>query len=238
MVGIRAHHPPCGELGTASAFSATIGQMELQSAHCRDLVGSSDTRFVEMDLRGDRVTALYRPVEEQYALRADGKALGPRLGVYQVLQALPLGEWVPVDSLTDRERRILSAVPAWTRKRANGRLLRLADLPLHVDLLLTRATDWLDALDRACVLGSAAPRMAVCSDLADDGERAVWEADYRGVGLATYRQGELRVLVRPQRAVPEFAASLRWRLAERVFTASRSGLREPIPPRTVALAEA
>ncbi|WP_239642972.1 hypothetical protein [Nocardiopsis alkaliphila] len=190
-----------------------------------------------MDVRGDLVTAVYRPVEAQRALRADGRTLGPRLGAYQVLQALPLGEWVPVEGLTDREQRILPAIPTWTRKRRNGRLFRLADLPVRLDLLVTQGTEWLDALDRACVLGLAAPRMAVCFGPVDDGERAVWEADYRGVGLATYREGEMRILVHPQRTVPESAASLHWRLAEQVFSASQGALSERGSPKTVVPVE-
>ncbi|MFE9243850.1 hypothetical protein [Nocardiopsis sp. NPDC006938] len=211
--------------------------MEIQPAHFHQFVGSTDVSTVEMNLRGGSVTAVYRPVEEQQALRTAGEALGPRLGVYEFLQALPLGEWVPINTLSDRERRILPAVPTWARRRRSGQLLRLADRPVRLGLLVTVGADWLDSLERACVLSLGAPRMAVCSGLSGDRERAVWEADYRGVGLAEHRDGELRVLVSPRTTVPESLASLRWRMAERVFAASQGKFKTQNPPRIAAPAE-
>ncbi len=175
---------------------------------------------MDLCVRGGAVTAVYRPVAEQGRLRAGGsRVLGSRLGLYQVLQALPLGEWVPVDALTEREQRILPALPAWTRSRRSGRVLRIADTPVRLDLLVTRGEGWLDALDRACVLGPVAPRTAVCPPLGEDRERACLEADFYGVGLAELDGDGVRVLVRPRTEVPESAAALRWRLAERVHRA-------------------
>ncbi|NKZ00077.1 hypothetical protein [Nocardiopsis alborubida] len=194
--------------------------MELRSHHVRALVGSAEARAVDLCVRGGAVTAVYRPVAEQGRLRAGGsRVLGSRLGLYQVLQALPLGEWVPVDALTEREQRILPALPAWTRSRRSGRVLRIADTPVRLDLLVTRGEGWLDALDRACVLGPVAPRTAVCPPLGEDRERACLEADFYGVGLAELDGDGVRVLVRPRTEVPESAAALRWRLAERVHRA-------------------
>ncbi len=174
---------------------------------------------MDLCVRGGAVTAVYRPVAEQGRLRAGGRLLGSRLGLYQVLQALPLGEWVPVDALTEREQRILPALPAWTRSRRSGRVLRIADTPVRLDLLVTRGEGWLDALDRACVLGPVAPRTAVCPPLGEDRERACWEADFYGVGLAELDGDGVRVLVKPRTEVPESAAALHWRLAERVHRA-------------------
>ncbi|WP_433700931.1 hypothetical protein [Nocardiopsis sp. CA-288880] len=194
--------------------------MEPDPRHMRALVGSEDARTVDLSVRGVPLTAVHRPVAEQARLRSGGRALGSRLGVYQVLQALPLGSWVPVDALSEREQAILPALPAWTRIRRNGWILRLADTPVRLDLLVTRGEKWLDALDRACALGAVAPRMAVCDSLGEDRDRACWEADYYGVGLAVRHGSGLRVLVRPRHGVPEPAAALHWRLAERVHRAA------------------
>jgi hypothetical protein len=193
--------------------------MELRSHHVRALVGSADARTVDLCVGGSAVTAVYRPVAEQGRLRAGGRVLGPRLGLYQVLQALPLGEWVPVDALTEREQRILPALPTWTRSRRNRRVRRIADAPVRLDLLVIQGKGWLDALDRACVLGPVVPRAVVCPPLGEDRQRAGWEADYYGVGLAEHGQDGVRVLVRPRTEVPESAAALHWRLAERVHRA-------------------
>lgn len=174
-----------------------------------------------MDLRGGMVTAVHRLVEEQGPLRAGDRVLGTRLGVYEVLQALPLGQWVPVDSLSDRERRILPAVPTWTRVRKNGRLLRLADLPVRLDLLVVRSGAWNDAVGRAGALGPLAPRMALCAPVREEEiDLACMEASFLGVGLAVTSGEGVRVLVPPCQGVPESMASLHWRLAERVFAQS------------------
>lgn len=182
-----------------------------------------------MDLRGGMVTAVHRPVKEQGSLRAGGRVLGARLGVYEVLQALPLGEWVPVDSLSVRERRVLPALPVWARRRRNGRLLRLADLPVRLDLLIVRSGVWREAVGRAGALGPVAPRMALCDPFPEEeNDLACMEASVHGIGLAV-RSGEgARVLVLPPQGVPEPVASLHWRLAERVFAQSlRSGESSP-----------
>lgn len=175
-----------------------------------------DARVVDMRVRGRSVTAVYRPLEAQCRLRAGGRRLGSRLGIYQLLQALPLGEWVPVDGLTEREQRILPALPRWTRSRENGRVLRLADTPVRLESLLTWGDTWTEALDRACVLGRAAPRTAVCPPVGEDRDRACWEADFYGVGLAERHGAQVRVLVRPPTALSEAVAALHWRLAEQV----------------------
>jgi hypothetical protein len=190
--------------------------MELRSHDVQALVGSVGARTAELGMRGGAVTAVYRPVAEQGRLRAGGRALGSRLGLYQVLQALPLGEWVAVDSLTEREQRILPALPAWTRRRRSGRILRLADTPVRLDLLVAQGGRWPEALDRACALGPVAPRVAVCPSPGEYRDQACWEADYYGVGLAERDGDGVRVLVKPQAEVPESAAALHWRLAERV----------------------
>ncbi|MEE2038819.1 hypothetical protein Q8791_16470 [Nocardiopsis sp. CT-R113] len=190
--------------------------MELDPRHMSALGGPVDARTVVLCTSGVPFTAVYRPVVEQSRLRTEGRTIGSRLGVYQLLQALPLGKWVPVGALSAREKAILPALPTWTRIRRNGQVLRLADTPVRLDLLVTRGEKWLDALDRACALGAVAPRTAVCSSLGEDRDRACWEADYYGVGLAVPHGSGLRVLVRPRQGVSESVAALHWRLAERV----------------------
>lgn len=176
---------------------------------------------MELKLSGGLVTAVYRPIDEQSALRADGRTIGARLGVYQLLQALPLGEWVPLSSLTAREQSILPALPTWTRSREKGRILRLADVPVRLDLLVTQNADALDALGHACLQGAVAPRMAVCPEEALRDTAPLWEADYHGVGLAVVGPGGVRTLVVPRTVVPESAAALHWSLAERVHAAAQ-----------------
>lgn len=163
-----------------------------------------------------------RPVDAQVALRCGpGRTLGGRLGVIEVLQALPLGEWVPVDSLTARENAILPAVPKWAVRRRNRQILRLADVPVEVDLVFVPGEDWEDALDRARRLGPAARRIAVCDAGPEDDLRARFEADYRGVGLAVFGGNGPRLLLPPPPRIPETAAALGWRLAEHVHLALR-----------------
>jgi hypothetical protein len=208
--------------------------MELHPRHVGALGVSANARIVDLRVSGGPVTVVYRPVEEQYALRAGGRTLGPRLGVYQVLQALPVGEWVPVDNLTDREQDILPAIPVWTRRRENQRILRLADVPVRLDLLITRGQGWRAALGRSCALGAVAPRMALCRIPGSERTHARLEADYRGVGLAEFRDGDVRVLAPPRPGVPEPVAPLHWQLAERVFArvcAARGHLTVPTGPR-------
>ncbi|WP_236743350.1 MULTISPECIES: hypothetical protein [Nocardiopsis] len=208
------------------AFSAIIRGMDLHSRHASALVGSDDVDTVGLRMRGEDVVVVYRADPEQRALRWGSRPLGSRLGVFQVLQSLPLGEWIPVDALTERERRILPAIPSWALKKQNRRVLRLADVPVHVDLVVIRGDEGLDTLDRACLVGLAAPRMALCATLGTDAKRALWEADYYGVGLAVTDDSDMAVLVPHRTTVPESAAALRWLLAERVHTVLESGARE------------
>lgn len=200
----------------------------------RALVDAKDARAVDTLVRGRAVTAVYRPVQAQRRLREGGRTLGSRLGVYQLLQTLPLGEWVPLEGLTERERSILPALPTWTRRRRSGRVLRLADAPVRLEALLTRADTWVEALDGACALGRVAPRMAVCPPLLKDRDRACWEADFYGVGLAECHGEDVRVLVNAPTDVPETVAALHWRLAEYVHRVvvereTSSGPVTPVP---------
>ncbi|MEU0487732.1 hypothetical protein ABZ249_00785 [Nocardiopsis sp. NPDC006139] len=197
--------------------------MELKPSHLRTLTGSAGVRTVDLRMRDGTVTALYHPVEDQARLRAGGRTLGARLGVYQVLQALPLGEWVAVDALTEREQNILPAVPVWARKRGKRKVLRLADMPLRLDLLLVRGGSWRTVLGRACALGAVAPRTVLCSPLRQEEEQARLEAAYRGVGLAEVREDGVRLLERPSRRIPEPMAPFHWRLAEQVFGSIHQG---------------
>src|SRR5699024_9024068 len=155
-------------------FSARICGVEPQPHLLRGLGTPVDARAVDLRVRGRPTTAVYRLVEAQSDLRAGGRTLGTRLGIYQLLQALPLGEWVCVDALTEREQRILPALPPWTRVRRNRHILRLADTPVRLDALLARGNTWKEALDRACALGRVAPSTAVCPPLGSDREQACW----------------------------------------------------------------
>jgi hypothetical protein len=170
-------------------------------------------------------TVVCRPVGEQEALRGGiGRLLGDRLGVFEVLQALPLGEeWVPVDALTVREQAILPAVPGWALRRRNRSVLRLADVPVYVDLAVVRGEESFEALDQAVRLGPGVSSLAVCDTLGPAPERAVLEADYCGVGLAMAQGDTVRVLVEPRAEVPEAEAALRWRFAEHVYRALHTG---------------
>lgn len=190
--------------------------MEPQPHLLRGLGTPVDARAVDLRVRGRPTTAVYRLVEAQSDLRAGGRTLGTRLGIYQLLQALPLGEWVCVDALTEREQRILPALPPWTRVRRNRHILRLADTPVRLDALLARGNTWKEALDRACALGRVAPGTAVCPPLGSDREQACWEADFYGVGLAEHDGEQVKVLVHPSTTVPEPVVALHWRLAEHI----------------------
>ncbi|WP_249352292.1 hypothetical protein [Nocardiopsis akebiae] len=211
----------------------------LRSTLAAKCVGSvqGPSAVVDLSSRGVETTVVCRPVAAQEALRRRaGRTLGDRLGVFEVLQALPLEERLPLDSLTSRERAILPAVPGWALRRSDRSILRLADIPVHVDVAAVWGEEPFEALDQACRLGPGAPRMAVCETPGDDFERAVLEADYHGIGLAVARGEEARVLVEPRVRASEAEAALRWRFAERVHRAldARKGLSPPLQPSTSA----
>ncbi|WP_157982508.1 hypothetical protein [Nocardiopsis sp. FIRDI 009] len=177
---------------------------------------------VDFRFRGIDAVAVCQPDDEQRRLRAaQDRTLVSRLGVFEVLQTLPLGAWIPVDSLTARERAILPAVPRWALQRRNRHVLRLADVPVDLELVVVPGENWQDALDRARHLGPAARRMAVCDSAPGDPVPALLEADYHCVGLAVVDGSRPRTLVEPPPRSSDAVAALRWRLAEHVYMALR-----------------
>ncbi|WP_420158091.1 hypothetical protein [Nocardiopsis sp. CNT-189] len=142
-----------------------------------------------------------------------------RLGALEALMGLPLGEPVPEASLAGRERALLRTAPPGAVARDAGRVVRLAAVPLRVELAVATGPTWRAALARAARFAPFCARVALADRPPRDAASAAAEADYYGVGLAVRDGSETVPLVPPEPFRPRRHSALKWKFAERVLAA-------------------
>ncbi|MDA2807298.1 hypothetical protein [Nocardiopsis suaedae] len=166
---------------------------------------------------------LFRPDAAEVRRRADtGQPPILRLGALEALMGLPHGVPVPERALTERERCLLRAAPRAAVRRDGPNVVRLASLPLRVEMVLVEAPAWRAALRRVGRFPPTSVRVAVAGRPPKDGTVAAYEADYYGIGLGARcvgdagEGGDVRPLVAPSPGLRRHTA-VTWKFAELVL---------------------
>lgn len=128
--------------------------------------------------------------------------------VLELLLGLPEGMPVPVGALTARERFGLQEAPPWVVQVVAGHALRLAVVPLVVDLAVVQAKTWRTGLETAGRFTPFCARTMVLPEVPVDVDEMATEASFWGVGVVV--QGDQLVAPVPFRR-------LRWTAAGRSF---------------------
>ncbi|MDA2811696.1 hypothetical protein O4J56_13730 [Nocardiopsis sp. RSe5-2] len=127
---------------------------------------------------------LFRPDPAEVRRRAEtGQPPILRMGALEALMGLPLGEPVPERTLTERERCLLRAAPHAALRRDGPDVVRLAAVPLRVEMVVVEAPTWRTALRRVGRFPPTSARVAVAGRPPKDGTVAACEADFYGIGL-------------------------------------------------------
>lgn len=132
-------------------------------------------------------------------------------GPLNLLMGLPHEEPVPVSTLSNRERGMISRLPQWTHELRDGHIRRLARPPLRPVLAVVGATRWSEGLDAAVTYRPfCAPVVELNVGL--DDPFAPMEAADRGIGLIV--DGDSLVEPTPARPCPSATS---WWLAEHAY---------------------
>lgn len=172
------------------------------------------------DARGDAVV-LVKPVEHARRVAVGSGAITD-LSVLHALMNLPLGQPVPIKDLARVTRNLLEQAPAGALDWPilSGTVLRLADQPVRVPLVVVRAGTWHAGLRRAGAFAPFAKRGVVLPQRPRRLDEYALEADYWGVGLwVTSRGGELEQIVPPEPWIQRYAKPAQWRFLENAYAA-------------------
>lgn len=166
---------------------------------------------------------LFRPDTAEVRRRLDaGQPPILRMGALEALMGLPLGEPVPERALTERERCLLRAAPRAALRRDGPDVVRLASVPLRVEMVVVEAPTWRTALRRVGRFPPTSARVAVAGRRPKDGTLAAYEADFYGIGVGVRGDGGaaeddgVRPLVAPSPGLRRHTA-VTWRFAELVL---------------------
>ncbi|WP_017592537.1 hypothetical protein [Nocardiopsis potens] len=203
--------------GGADAAALGCGKAAL------DALGVPAAGVDSVELRVFGVSALLFHRPDRAELRRRREAGQPpilRLGALEALMGLPLGEPVPEASLTERERALLRTAPPGAVARDAGRVVRLASVPLRVELAVATGPTWRAALARAARFAPFCARAALADRPPRDAAPAAAEADYYGVGLAVRDGSDAVWLAPPEPFRPRRLSAPKWKFAERVLAAA------------------
>lgn len=180
------------------------------------------TLHVPAETRRTRALLEVQPVLDELDRRADlglGAILSsPLLGA---LRQLPVDLPVPIGGVGRPTLRMLTTAPAGCVEVAEGYVVRRAVAPLRVVSAGVCASSWADGLRQASRFASYCSRYAVMTGSRFNRDRAMMEARYYGIGLATMADGaeSFSWLVHPEpfRSTRETAAF--WHFAESALDA-------------------
>jgi hypothetical protein len=166
-------------------------------------------------------------IDAVVAYRADTQEIERRTSVgaaeltnrraLELLMNLPLGEAVPVESLSDAERRRLRQLPRGSVVRHNGVVVRQATHPIQIDLAVVPGRTWAAAKEKAEWFTPFCARAVLIDGPLRRREDAVMEADFYGIGLLVATGNDVEVLVPPRPFVRRRYTAASWELVEDAF---------------------
>jgi hypothetical protein len=173
-----------------------------------------------MALKGSEALLFHRRDERECARRdARGAQRLDRITPLTTLLQLPVGEPVPLSSLTPTVRAAVHTLPRGAATVCGGTVRREAVRPLAVDLVVVRSRGnaWRDGLVRAGRFAPFARRALLVDPPAGQREDLVMEAAFYGVGLLfpTTTGAELVLEPRPYR--PRRHTPTAWCFVEELY---------------------
>jgi hypothetical protein len=138
------------------------------------------------------------------------------LSALDTLLSLPVDADIPVESISERTRRITSRLPSGAVARSDRTIRRLVRIPLRVTRITVYArSGWSSPLRRVLEFSQLAERALLCA--AQPKDEQVLEASFHGVGVAVPHQDTWAWLVEPAPFVVRQHSAARWAFAEKVY---------------------
>ncbi|MGY3678399.1 hypothetical protein [Streptomyces sp. TE33382] len=176
-----------------------------------------DANLAVVEAEGAKVVAAYRfEARERERRAAAGMAPLTRPDALNLLMALPLGEAVPADSLSDRERRALKYLPKGAVVRRDGSITRLATHPVHVDMVFVPGHSWESAMEQAERFTPFTARSVLIDGVLRRKDEAAMRADFYGIGLLHVQGDAVEVVVPPSPFVRRRHTVAGWKFLEDV----------------------
>lgn len=140
------------------------------------------------------------------------------LPLLDALMCMPYGIGVRAADVGDSVAAAVRSAPEWLQW--DGPVVRRVVVPAaEVALVVVESARWADALGRAAVFSSVAPR-GVLLDRAAIRDSRLWEADAAGIGVwARDADGTVDKLVAPGPFVQRYFKPAGWRFRERAYGA-------------------
>ncbi|MFJ7590437.1 hypothetical protein ACIQZO_24245 [Streptomyces sp. NPDC097617] len=145
---------------------------------------------------------------------AEGMPPLTRPDVLNLLMSLPLGEPVPIGSLSVREGRVLKSLPKGAAVRRDGSITRRAAQPVHIDMAFVPGRSWESAMEMAELFTPFCSRAVVVDGALRRKDDAVMRADFFGIGLLTLQADTVEVVVPPRPFVRRRHTVAGWKFLE------------------------
>ncbi|MEU7646877.1 hypothetical protein [Streptomyces huasconensis] len=174
-----------------------------------------DANLAVVEAEGAKVVAAYRfEAGERERRAAAGMTPLTRPDALNLLMALPLGEPVPAESLSDRERRVLQGLPKGAVVRRAGSITRLATRPVHIDMVFVPGRSWESAMEQAERFTPFTARSVLIDGILRQKDEAVMRADFYGIGLLHVQGDAVEVVVPPSPFVRRRHTVAGWKFLE------------------------
>lgn len=185
------------------------------ASRCRP--GSDGTSSASLMGPGPSASVHYHlDLDEHLRRQAVGLRGVTDLSALDTLLSLPVDADIPVDSVSERSRRITSRLPSGAVSRSDRTIRRLVRTPLRVTRVTVHArSGWSSPLRRVLEFSQLAERALLCGTPPKDEQ--VLEASFHGVGVAVPEGGEWMWLVEPAPFVVRQHSAARWAFVEKVY---------------------
>ncbi|WP_308053872.1 hypothetical protein [Streptomyces sp. BV333] len=177
-----------------------------------------ESKLQAVNAFGVQAVVAYRRDAVEYERRAaEGTPPLTRPDVLDLLMGLPVGEAVPINTLSSPERRALKAAPKGVVVRSGGTVTRQVVQPLRVDLAIVPGRGWETAMEKAEHFTPFCARAVLVERPLRRKDDAILQADFYGIGLLALIGNELDVLVPPRAFVKRRHTVAGWKFLEDLY---------------------
>lgn len=167
---------------------------------------------------GTLAGVVYRPNQSEVARRRTQRVGSfTEMDVLDVLMGLPEGLPVALNELTDAERALMDRAPGGAIEHRGEEVVRRAVAPVSVLFALVAANDWHVGLKRAGRFAPFCARAMLLPELPMDWDDARTQASYFGIGICTFVDAQLRMLITPRPYVRRRHTPAQWWFAEDAY---------------------
>lgn len=176
-------------------------------------------------LFGTRAWVAYRPDEHQQHLRrAHPIGPAPALDLLDTLLCLPLDQPVPVATVSPAAQRRLRRLPEGMVTWSAVTVIRRFAPPVMPLLAMVQGQDWAKGLRAASKFAMYCERLMVVPELPADGQVALAEASFYGIGVAVRRGDSLTVVLEPEEFTDWQPTAAWWWFTEEVARSAEPGV--------------